>query len=190
MILDSGAGVLAEEYETAWFAGDTLLSPLARPRGLPIGNLTSQFWANVYLHELDRFVVGGLGWNVDARYVDDFLLFGESKHGLRTALRRIERFLVTLRLTLHPRKTRVLPVAAGVPFLDFAHTPGRVRIRRDAINRFRRRMRRYREAFAERTLGTDRLSASVQSWVAHAAYGQTYRLRTALLSDLVFTRGS
>jgi hypothetical protein len=83
-----------------------------------------------------------------------------------------------------------MPVAAGVPFLGFVHRPGRVRIKRDAITRFRRRMRRYRRAFSEGALGVDRLSASVRSWVAHAAYGQTYRLRSAILSDLAFSRGS
>ena len=188
LVLDSGAGVLAEEYEMAWFPGDTLLSPLERARGLPIGNLTSQFWANVYLHELDRFVVRGLGRDAYVRYVDDFLLFGDDKQALHVVRGKIESFLVALRLTLHPRKTRVFPVTAGVPFLGFVHTPGRLRLKRDAVGRFTRRMRRYRRAFAERTLAAGRLGASVQSWVAHAAYGQTYRLRRALLSDLVFSR--
>lgn len=188
LILDSGAGVLADEYETTWFPGDTLLDPSERPRGLPIGNLTSQFWANVYLHELDRFVVRALGWDAYVRYVDDFLLFGDDRGSLHDARRRIAECLGSLRLTLHPRKTRVFPVAAGVPFLGFVHMPGRVRIRQDAVRRFRRRMRRYRREFAEGALPVSRLSASVGSWTAHAAYGQTYRLRQALLSDVVFTR--
>jgi hypothetical protein len=76
LVLDSGAGVLADEYRMAWFPGDTLLSPLDRPRGLPIGNLTSQFWANVYLHELDRFVVQRLGR-------DSYVLGGHLKSGHR-----------------------------------------------------------------------------------------------------------
>jgi hypothetical protein len=168
-ILTSGAGTLADEYEMSWFPGDTLLSPLGRARGLPIGNLTSQFWANVYLHELDRFVVRRLGWDAYVRYVDDFLLFGDDPQALHAARRSIADFLAGLRLTLHPRKTRVFPVAAGVPFLGFVHTPGRVRLKRDATARFRRRMRRYREAFAARALPVERLSAS------------------ALFSDLVFS---
>jgi retron-type reverse transcriptase len=188
LILDSGAGILADEYRMAWFPGDTLLSPLDRPRGLPIGNLTSQFWANVYLHELDRFVVRELRWDAYVRYVDDFLLFGDEKQGLHEARRRINAFLPALRLTLHPRKTRVVPVATGVPFLGFVHTPSRVRLKREAARRFLRRMRRYRRVFAEGALPVTRLTASVQSWVAHASYGQTYRLRAALLRDLVFSR--
>jgi retron-type reverse transcriptase len=188
LILDSGAGVLADEYRMTWFPGDTLLSPLERPRGLPIGNLTSQFWANVYLHELDRFVVHDLGWPAYVRYVDDFLLFADDKAALHEARRRIESFLPALRLALHPKKTRVLPVRAGVPFLGFVHTPARTRLRRDGVRRFVRRMRRYRRAFAEDALPLPRLTASVQSWIAHAAYGQTFRLRSALLADLAFSR--
>lgn len=109
-ILDSGAGILAEEYEITWFPGDTLFTPVERARGLPIGNLTSQFWANVYLHELDRFVVQKLGWDAYLRYVDDFVLFADRKDVLHNLRRQIHAFLPALRLTLHPRKTRVLPV--------------------------------------------------------------------------------
>lgn len=91
LILDSGAGVLADEYRMTWFPGDSLLSPLDRARGLPIGNLTSQFWANVYLHELDRFVVDRLGRRAYVRYVDDALVFGQSKAELQVAIRRFMR---------------------------------------------------------------------------------------------------
>jgi retron-type reverse transcriptase len=188
VILDSGAGILADECRMAWFPGDTLLSPLDRARGLPIGNLTSQFWANVYLHELDRFVVRELRWDVYVRYVDDFLLFGDDKPALQEARRRIEAFLPALRLTLHPKKTRVFPVATGVPFLGFVHFSGRARLKREGARRFVRRMRRYRRAFAEGALSVERLSASVRSWIAHASYGQTYRLRAALMGELAFAR--
>ncbi|MBI2371374.1 MAG: hypothetical protein HYV08_14285 [Deltaproteobacteria bacterium] len=81
-------------------------------------------------------------------------------------------------------------MATGVPFLGFVFTPGRVRLKREPVRRFMRRMRRYQREFAEGALSVNRLTASVQSWVAHAAYGQTYRLRTALLSNLVFSRAS
>jgi retron-type reverse transcriptase len=74
-ILESGRGVLAEEYEMKYFEGDDLFA-VNRPRGLPIGNLTSQFWANVYLNELDQFIKRELKVKAYIRYVDDFLLFG------------------------------------------------------------------------------------------------------------------
>jgi hypothetical protein len=124
------------------------------------------------------------------RYVDDLLLFANDKPTLQTACRRIASHLVSLRLTLHPRKTRVVPVRAGVPFLGFVHSPRGVRLRRDGVRRFVRRMRRFRRAFATGALPLTRVTASVQSWTAHAAQGQTYRLREALLARLVFSRAT
>jgi hypothetical protein len=80
-ILASGVGVLDEEYAMVWFPGDDLLAA-CRPRGLPIGNLTSQFWSNCYLDPFDHFVKRELRCPAYLRYVDDFALFGDSKREL------------------------------------------------------------------------------------------------------------
>jgi len=73
-IIDSGINVNSEVYNMKYFPGDDLLSAL-RPRGLPIGNLTSQFWANCYLNPLDHFIKRELRCRGYLRYVDDFILF-------------------------------------------------------------------------------------------------------------------
>ena len=75
-ILKSGVGVLSKEYEMTYFPGDNLFAA-NRPRGLPIGNLTSRFLANVYLNAFDQFVACELKCPAYLRYVDDFLLFGD-----------------------------------------------------------------------------------------------------------------
>ena len=80
-ILASGVGVLSEEYEMVYFPGDDLFA-INRPRGLPIGNLTSQFWANCYLNEFDHFVNRELGCCAYERFVDDFLIFADDQHQL------------------------------------------------------------------------------------------------------------
>ena len=80
-ILASGAGALPENREPAYFPGDDLFAPL-RPRGLPIGNLTSQFWANVFLNSFDHFVRRNLGCKAYVRYVDDMLFFADDKRTL------------------------------------------------------------------------------------------------------------
>ena len=80
-ILASGAGVLDDEYSPAYFPGDDLFA-IYRPRGLPIGNLTSQFWSNVYLNDFDWFVTRELGCAAYLRYVDDFVLFSDNKGAL------------------------------------------------------------------------------------------------------------
>ncbi|MEI2693131.1 MAG: RNA-directed DNA polymerase [Anaerolineae bacterium] len=83
-----------------YFPGDDLLA-INRPRGLPIGNLTSQFWSNVYMTGLDRFVKKTLRCPAYLRYVDDFALFSDSKKQLWEWKRAVVGYLATQRLTIH-----------------------------------------------------------------------------------------
>ncbi|NJN98903.1 MAG: hypothetical protein HC875_34820, partial [Anaerolineales bacterium] len=92
VILESGAGLLADEYPMTYFPGDDLFAA-TRPRGLPIGNLTSQFWANVYLHPLDMFVKQELRCPAYVRYMDDFVLFSDDKAQLRQWSAAVRDFL-------------------------------------------------------------------------------------------------
>lgn len=80
-ILAGGDRILEQEYEMVWFPGDDLFAVL-RPRGLPIGNLTSQFWSNCYLNPLDHFIRRELRCKAYLRYVDDMALFSNSKREL------------------------------------------------------------------------------------------------------------
>jgi retron-type reverse transcriptase len=97
-IIDCGN---VQEAVLEYFPGDDLLTPLQRSQGLPIGNLTSQFLANVYLDPLDHFVQEQLKIGKYLRYVDDFTLFGDDKAELALARIKIEEFLATLRLKIH-----------------------------------------------------------------------------------------
>ncbi|MEW5961611.1 MAG: RNA-directed DNA polymerase, partial [Chloroflexota bacterium] len=188
-ILASGVGVLAEEYEMRWFPGDDLWAAL-RPRGLPIGNLTSQFWANCYLHDLDNFVKRGLGCSAYLRYVDDLALFGDDKAQLwdwRAAV--IER-LAGLRLTIHPA-AQPRPVTEGIPFLGFVVYPDRRLLKRRKGIHFRRRLKRLITAYQAGEIPLETVSASVQGWVNHVRYGNTVGLRKTVLKGPISapTRG-
>ena len=183
-IIKSGEGVLRDEYEMVWFPGDGLFAPL-RPRGLPIGNLTSQFWSNVYLNELDQFVKRQLRCRAYLRYVDDFLLFAASKKQLWYWKKEITAFLEKLRLTLHDRSSTVYPVRNGVPFLGFRVFAEYRRLKRKNGVNFSRRLRRAYRAYARGELHFDELSAKVLGWVAHAAHGDTWGLRTSLFRNPV-----
>ncbi len=188
-IIASGAGVLAESYDMQWFAGDDLFAAL-RPRGLPIGNLTSQFWANVYLNDFDHFVKRDLKCAGYVRYVDDFLLFGDDKAQLRdwrTAL--IER-LAGLRLRLHEARAQVSPVTSGIPFLGFHVYSDHRRLKRRNGARFQRRLKALARQYARGALPLERVTASVRGWVNHARHGDTYGLRRAVLGGRAFTRGA
>jgi retron-type reverse transcriptase len=182
-ILASGVGVLAEEYEMAWFPGDDLLAA-ARPRGLPIGNLTSQFWANCYLNGFDHFVKRRLRCKGYLRFVDDFLLFAEDKATLWQWREAVVNYLAGLRLTLHLNCAQVRPVTEGVPFLGFIVYPQRRRVKGRKVVHFRRRIRRRLANYQAGHVTLDQVNVSVQGWVEHVRHGNTIGLRKATFRRL------
>jgi len=136
----------------AWFAGDELLTPLARPRGLPIGALTSQLFANLYLSRIDHLIEEELRPGGYARYTDDLVLFADSKCFLWNALDRLREEMAAERLQAHPVKCRVLACRDGVPFLGFRFGPDWTRVLPDNVRRFHRRLAALRRAVqAERS---------------------------------------
>jgi RNA-directed DNA polymerase len=182
-ILESGVGIQAGECAPLYFAGDDLFAGL-RPRGLPIGNLTSQFWANVYLHELDEFVKHQLRCRAYLRYMDDVVLFSDDKGQLHAWQSAIRSFLADrLRLAMHPGKSVIFPSAVGIDFCGFRIFPTHRRLRRSSVRRFVKRFRRQREAYRYGEMCLADMSNSVRSWIAHAAHGDTWRLRRRIFAD-------
>jgi retron-type reverse transcriptase len=104
-----------QELVDFYFDGDDLFAPFQRRRGLPIGNLTSQFFANLYLDGFDHFVTEVLGAPY-LRYVDDFVLFHDDYAVLAKWRARIEHYFVGRRLRLHPRKTMILSCSTPAQF--------------------------------------------------------------------------
>lgn len=178
-ILESGIGVLSEEYEMVYFPGDDLFAVL-RPRGLPIGNLTSQFWANCYMNPFDHFVKRELRCKGYLRYVDDFVLFADDKRVLWDWLRAIEARLASLRLTIHSG-SHPRPVTEGLPFLGFVIYPDRRKLKRRKGIHFRRRFRIRVAQYLAKEITLDELTASVRGWVNHTRYGNTVGLRKTVL---------
>lgn len=187
MILDSGRGVRDPEYVMQWFPGDDLFAA-CRPRGIPIGNLTSQFFANVYLHELDAFVKHTLRWRHYIRYCDDFVLLGKDKPALHQAREEIASFLQRLRLRLHPRKTLVFPLEVGTTFLGYRIYPSHIRVNKANVRRFTQRMRKQQKAYEQGKITSRDIRASVHAWIAHAGHADSGRLREGIFSQLVFQR--
>ena len=185
-ILTSGLGVLDEVYEMVWFPGDDLLAAV-RPRGLPIGNLTSQFWANCYLNPFDHFVKRELGCPAYLRYVDDILLFGDDKATLWAWREAIVARLARLRLTIHPQAAP-RPVSEGIPFLGFVVYPERRRLKQRKGLYFRRQLHRLVADYVDGIISLDQLEASIRGWIAHARYGNTIGLRKAVLTRAVIPK--
>lgn len=178
-IIASGDGILASEYTLHLFPGDDLFAAL-RPRGLPIGNLTSQFWANVYLNPVDTLLQRELRLP-HVRYCDDLLVFADNKATLHQAHAALEARMAALRLRLHPTKTRIHQCCEGIEFVGYRLFTDHRRLRRSNVQRFVQRLRRQQRAYRAGHLSARRIQASIQSWIAHARHADTYRLRGRLL---------
>ena len=167
---------------------DTIIdsSPGAPGVGIPLGNLTSQLFANLYLNELDRYAKHDLGIRYYARYMDDFVVLHHSKSQLHQWRALIEAFLWgSLRLSANS-KTQVFPIgmAGGraLDFLGYRIYPTHRLLRKSSIKRIRYKLRRFNDA----PILCAARDACVQSWCAHAAHANTYRLRLSLFNT---TRG-
>ena len=160
--------------------------PAGQERGLPIGNLTSQFWANVYLDPVDRLAVGR-GWNTWLRYMDDMLAFGPDKAALWELAAEVRRFAwERLRLRLKERATQVAPVTEGVPWLGFRVYPGTVRVARDGRRRAGRKLAASRRRLDRCRSPQDEAHEAERaaSVVGHLAQGDCLELRRGLLARL------
>jgi retron-type reverse transcriptase len=178
----------AQEPVPGMFAGDNLLTQLERRRGLPIGNQTSQFFANVYLDALDHFVKEQLRCRCYLRYVDDFVILDDDKHRLADVREAANQFLVSLRLWLHPQKRVISRTTDGLRLLGYRVWPNRIRLTPDSVVRTRRRMRRYQRWFRDGRLSAAEVTQRIRAWIGHALQADGVEYRSDILGDIVFTR--
>lgn len=168
-------GSNAQEPVIDYFSGDDLFAPFERRKGLPIGNLTSQFFANVYLDPLDHFVKQKLRCPAYLRYVDDFVLFADRKSELIVWRTHIGAFLKDYRLRLHPRHCYIFPSRIGWRFLGQQVFQTHRRLASQNVRTFKRRLsawiRKPPENFQQR----------LASWLGHAAQADAYRLVEKLM---------
>ncbi|MBM3488776.1 MAG: RNA-directed DNA polymerase [Alphaproteobacteria bacterium] len=180
-------GSNAQEAVNHYYTGDDLFTPFDRRRGLPIGNLTSQFFANVYLDGFDHYVKEVLRAKGYVRYVDDFALFHDDPSALADWRGRIADYFAHRRLRLHPRKTAIVPCAEPAAFLGYLLLPGGYRrLPEDNVRRFRNRLRALRDRYRAGAVTLDEVECRVQAWIAHARQADTWRLRHAIFRDGLF----
>ena len=154
-------------------------------KGLPIGNLTSQHLANLYLSALDHRITEVLRVPGYCRYMDDLLLFGDTREALRAAEVHLTCFLAKrLLLETKPSARRLGPVSIGVPFLGLRLWPGLVRLDRVRVRRFRTRLRGLQAARRAGVLAEEDLAARAASLVAWASQADTLALRQSFLQRL------
>jgi len=132
------------------FAADSMYRRTAA-KGMPIGNLSSQLLANIYLNDFDHWMKESLRVRHYIRYVDDMVILGESSEQLRVIGAQIVEKLAADGLTIHPRKIRLAPVAAGIPFLGYVTWPDHISAGTYMRRRYLQRLRQHEASGRDRT---------------------------------------
>jgi len=138
--------------------------------GLPLGNLTSQLFVNIYLNEFDQFVKHNLKARHYIRYADDFVILTDDKVWLENQIWPIEKFLSErLKLTLHPNKIFIKTIASGIDFLGWTHFFDHRVLRTQTKKRM---LKRIKDNFKPET---------VNSYLGLLKHGNTFKIRKEVL---------
>ena len=153
-------------------------------QGMPIGNLTSQMFANLYLDPLDHLVKEGLRVRHYLRYMDDFLLLVDTRADGCRCRRQIESFLdAELRLRLNARRVTLAPLCCPRDVLGYVHHPdGRIRVRRRSVRRLWLRLPALARRVDAGELDWPAARASVASWFGLAVHADAFRLSRAIFA--------
>jgi len=161
---------------------EIILNNSQENKGMPLGNLTSQFFANVYLNELDYFVKHELKAKFYVRYVDDFVILHSSKKRLEDWKNQIKDFLRgNLKLELHPDKSKIISLSKGVDFVGFRNFYYCRLLRKRNI----RSMKKKVELFSKGEFTQEKFKEILQGWCAHAKWANTYNLRRRIINEII-----
>jgi RNA-directed DNA polymerase len=154
-------------------------------KGMPLGNLTSQFFANVYLNELDHFVKHNLKAKYYLRYVDDFVLLHRDKKILEKWKEEINLFLKSnLKIEFHPDKTKIFPVHKGLTMLGFRVFNHYRLLKKSNARRIWKRINIFDRAFRDKKMSGEALRESINGWLAYAEFANTYKLRNKVIAKV------
>jgi len=148
---------------------------------MPLGNLTSQFFANIYLNELDYFVKHKLRAKYYVRYVDDFVILHNSKEQLELWKIEIDRFLKErLKLQLHPDKSKIISLSRGIDFVGFRNFWHCRLLRKRNIRKMYSRVEDYKKG----KIPKEKILGSFQGWNAYAKWADSYKLRRGVVRKI------
>lgn len=157
--------------------------------GMPIGNLTSQMFANLYLNELDQYAKQTLHVKRYLRYMDDVAVLHEDKRYLWALKEQLDDF-ITRRLNLQlNNKTMVRTVNQGVEFVGYRVWPTHRKLRVKTVKKMRRRLRYLTKAYGRGEVGIDDVKSSLFSYMGMLRHANTYNLRKKMLKQVVLTGG-
>jgi len=149
-------------------------------KGMPIGNLTSQFFANVYLNEMDYYIKQNLKAKYYIRYVDDFVILHKSKEKLLLWKWLISNFLKSIKLELHPEKSKVIPLHKGIKFLGFKTFYHYKIPKKSNLMKIERRIEELENSFQNNLITKNQLNDVLNGWNSYLLFGNTYKLRKGI----------
>ena len=148
---------------------------------MPLGNLTSQFFANVYLNELDKFIKHKLKAKFYIRYVDDFVILHESKEQLEKWKDEIGSFLEEkLKLELHPDKSKIITLSKGVDFVGFRNFYYFKLLRKRNMRKIEKKISKFKDG----EISKREMMEIFQGWNAYAKWGNSLELRRSVLKKI------
>lgn len=151
--------------------------------GVPIDNLTSQIFANLYLNELDYFVKDNLKCKCYVRYMDDMAIFSNDKAELSRIKLAIREYLVKLKLQLHENKSQIFKTRK-VNFLGYRIFPTHCLIMSQNLVRLKRRMKKYLKLFRDGIIEKAKIINSLQSWLGYAVHADSFKLRLQIIEQM------
>ena len=146
-------------------------------KGMPLGNMTSQFFENVYLNSLDYFVKHKLKMKYYLRYVDDFVILHESKEKLEECKDKISKYIRHLRIRLHPDKSKIFSLYKGVTLLGFKEFYLYRIARKRNVRYFKKKFIDLKIRYREEEIGPTDFLNSLEGWFGYVMWGNTYNLR-------------
>jgi retron-type reverse transcriptase len=153
-------------------------------KGLPIGNLTSQLFANIYLNELDYFVKHELKIKLYIRYMDDFIILHENKEILCKIKEDIIKFLCSLRLEMHETKARIFPHEMGIDFLGYVVFGNYMKARKRTVKRGMKKLKNKMKKYDKEVITFDKLMESINSFDAYLNHADTHSLKKNLKQEM------
>jgi len=154
---------------------DSYSSDFGINKGIPIGNLTSQLFANIYLNELDQFVKHKLKIKSYFRYVDDFIILSNSKRQLHLFEYKIKMFLKkNLDLSMPKHKTYINLINNGVDFIGYKIFPSKIKIRNSNLKRFIKRTKNNVVLYNSHKLNHINLESSICSFLGYTKHADAY----------------
>jgi hypothetical protein len=176
--------------DTLWLLDRIIDSGATDGVGLPIGALTSQLLANVYLNQLDHFCKETLREHYYLRYMDDFVILQEDKVSLHESLERIKEFLNgKLKLRLNP-KTDIYPCHHGLNFCGYRIWPTHTLPRKANVRRMQRRLSRMSRLYAAGRVAAENVRSVLMSWFGYMQHCNSYRTMSEFLKKFVLKEGT